>query len=118
MGVMFRPKTTTYKPVRWTPQAINCYVRGGVCKGCPYKVELESIDRCYTKQAVIELVRLYGRPSENQLLEQIGLKRCAMCGKIKRLDKDYHIYEYTHCIECTKIRDAEYRRKAKLKKGA
>jgi hypothetical protein len=111
-------KQTSYKPTRWTPQAIHCYSRGGVCRGCPYKVELESIDRCFTKQAVIELVRLYGRPTENQLLEQIGLKRCSKCGTVKRLDTDYYINETTYCIECTKTRDAEYRKKMKLLKGA
>ena len=116
MGVVL--KQSRYKTTRWTPQAIHCYFRGGVCRGCPYKVELESIDRCYTKQAVIQLVRLYGRPSENQLLEQRGLKRCSKCGKIKRLDTDYYINEATYCIECTKTRDAEYRKKMKLLKGA
>lgn len=118
MGVMYRQKTTTYKPTRWTPQAIHCYFRGGVCSGCPYKVELESIDRCFTKQAVIELVRLYGRPSENQLLEQRGLRRCSKCGKIKRLDTDYYLGELACCVECAKVRDAEYRKKMKLLKGA
>jgi hypothetical protein len=116
MGVVLQQ--SRYKPTRWTPQAIHCYFRGGVCKGCPFKVELESIDRCYTKQAVIELVRLYGRPTENQLLEQIGYRRCKGCGKIKKLDTEFYIDQISYCIECTKARDAEYRKKMKLLKGA
>lgn len=47
----------------WTESAIDCYKRGGKCKGCPTKAILET--KCTMKQTVIELVRQYGRPPDN-----------------------------------------------------
>ena len=115
-------KQTTYKPTRWTPQAIHCYMRGGVCSGCSYKVQLESIDRCFTKKAVIELVRLYGKPNENLLLAEKGLRKCLDCGKVMPIE-DYWASDTNpspYCPECARARGALYRQrhKEKLRKGA
>ena len=45
------------KPRKWTQQAIECYLLGGVCSKC--NVPLKD---CQMKYTVIELVRLYGKP--------------------------------------------------------
>lgn len=45
---------------RWSQDAINCYNRGGVCRGCPILDIIEG--NCYMKAAVMELVRVLGAP--------------------------------------------------------
>lgn len=48
---------------RWTHAAIDCYKRGCVCQGC-YFSDFFSDEKqsCRMKSAVIELVRLFGKP--------------------------------------------------------
>ena len=48
----------------WTTQAIDCYKRNCICKGCILNT-LES--KCEMKKTVIELVRLIGLPPERKL---------------------------------------------------
>ena len=114
-------KNTSYIPKRWTNQAIYCYMRGCICEGCSYNIPLESIKQCQTKNAVLELVRILGKPKENILLAEQGLRRCACCGQIKRLD-EYHshdgVYDYSYCKKCSNAKGAIYRAKRKLLKGA
>lgn len=45
---------------RWTPGAIECYQRRGVCEGCLTGQIMEQ--RCRMKSTVIELVKLLGPP--------------------------------------------------------
>lgn len=50
---------------RWTIDAINCYKRGCMCKGCFYDDFFKSDDsrqKCQMKAAVLELVRVVGVP--------------------------------------------------------
>lgn len=75
------------------------------------------------KESVIETVRVLGAPKENTILKLHKLKRCAMCGKIKKFS-DFHTHKekpLSYCIECERIKGAIYRekmRKKKLQKGA
>lgn len=48
---------------QWTKAAIDCYNRGCVCRGCPMS-KLET--RCLMKGSVIELVRKFGAPKEEE----------------------------------------------------
>lgn len=50
---------------RWTRDAINCYNRGCVCKGCILNDIMQG--RCRMKQSVIELVRLIGIPPKHKV---------------------------------------------------
>jgi hypothetical protein len=56
---------------RWTFTAVECYLRGCVCKGCYYndffkktreEYGLELTYRCGMKAMVMELVRVFGQP--------------------------------------------------------
>lgn len=50
---------------RWNQSAIDCYERGGVCFGCQYNdffKEHSPGQKCQMKAAVLELVRILGRP--------------------------------------------------------
>lgn len=48
---------------RWTKAAIACYKRGCICSGCYYKSFFKgSPQNCKMKLAVLELVRVLGRP--------------------------------------------------------
>lgn len=49
---------------QWTEGAIYCYKRGCNCQGCYIKELLES--KCLMKRAVLELVRKFGKPPENE----------------------------------------------------
>ncbi len=103
-------------PYRWTSQAVYCYIRGCVCEGCSYNIPLESIKQCQTKNAVLELVRTIGKPKENLLLAEYGLRRCTYCGKVKKIE-EFHKYsckaQPSHCAECTNKLGVLYREKKK-----
>lgn len=51
---------------RWTATAIDCYNRGCICEGCPIYEEIfkGTGNKCRMKQTVIESVRLFGAPKE------------------------------------------------------
>lgn len=53
-------KTTVQR--RWTIAAIDCYKRGCNCQGCFYNNFLSGNAKCQMKAAVLELVRVLGRP--------------------------------------------------------
>lgn len=48
----------------WTQGSIDCYKRGCNCNGCYVKDMLET--RCDMKRAVMELIRKFGLPPENE----------------------------------------------------
>lgn len=48
---------------RWTPTAINCYRRGGICRGCEIS-KLKLSVKCQMKKSVLALVRKFGRPPD------------------------------------------------------
>ena len=52
----------------WTPTAIDCYNIGCNCARCNlYRIYFEkSVFKCKMKETVIELVRKYGVPAEQQ----------------------------------------------------
>lgn len=107
-------KNMSYIPRRWTKQAVHCYKIGCMCDKCSYKVELESTDRCLTKQAVLELVRTIGKPTEYFLLLEDNLKRCPMCKKIKPLDEFHEAgnpSKSTYCRVCSNKIGKKYRDK-------
>lgn len=57
--------TSEYYPAidRWTEEALNCYKRDCICKGCEIK-ELYFKDReCFMKTAVVATVRKIGKPN-------------------------------------------------------
>lgn len=58
--------TNIYYPKSWTEGSIFCYKRGCNCQGCYVKDLMES-QRCRMKAAVIELVKKFGKPPENEL---------------------------------------------------
>ena len=110
-------KKQAYMPRRWTKQAIHCYKIGGVCSKCLYYVELESTDVCQVKNAVIELVRVLGKPDEYWLLLEDDLKRCKICGKIKHLDEFNAAgspSKSTYCKKCSAKIGTEWRKNAKI----
>lgn len=49
----------------WTIDAINCYNRNCICKGCPMLQLIKSTDKCQMKASVLELVKRHGIPKEN-----------------------------------------------------
>lgn len=59
-------KTKCLKYVKWTPSAIYCFERGGVCKGCYYEnyfsQDRYTYQECEMKKAVIALVKNIGLP--------------------------------------------------------
>ena len=61
--------------IRWTQEAMNCYMRGCICKNCPiYKFYFKgSKNKCQMKTIVIESVRKLKLPNElkrkNQIIE-------------------------------------------------
>lgn len=63
MMLKYRPRNREYI---WTQQAIECYERGCNCDGCYIKEVLET--RCVMKAAVIELVRRYGKPTHEKMI--------------------------------------------------
>lgn len=53
----------TFKQRRWTKDSIACYLRGCVCEGCPYNSFFtDKRQKCRMKMAVIESVRVLGKP--------------------------------------------------------
>lgn len=50
---------------KWTEGSIFCYRRGCNCAGC-YMKELINSTSCKMKNAVIELVKRYGKPPESE----------------------------------------------------
>lgn len=108
-----------YKTARWTEQAIYCYLRGCKCKGCSYNIKLESIKKCHMKASVLETVRVLGKPKENVILFEQGLKRCSKCGKIKKLE-EYHANKRdgkngkaSYCMQCQNEASRAYRARKK-----
>ena len=49
---------------QWTQGSIDCYNRGCRCEGCYMKDMLET--RCDMKVSVMELVRKFGAPKEDE----------------------------------------------------
>ena len=99
----------------WTNQAVYCYMRNGQCKGCIYNIPLESIEECQTKFIIKEILSRKGKPKENLILAEYGLKRCAICKKIKKFE-DFHNSQYSYCAECSNLKGKIYREKVKRKK--
>lgn len=59
----------TQKPQRWTKLAVECYKRQN-CDGCFYKEFFEKQgQKCNMRLAVIESVKVFGKPTEIQLNE-------------------------------------------------
>lgn len=50
---------------RWTPAAIDCYLRGCRCKGCFYE-DYFTKSKCQMKYTVLDLVKKLGVPKENE----------------------------------------------------
>lgn len=46
----------------WTHSAIECYKRGGVCRGCIYEAFFAGRFKCQMKAAVLSLVKNVGKP--------------------------------------------------------
>lgn len=56
---------------RWTPAAIDCYLRGCKCKGCFYE-DYFTKGKCQMKHTVLYLVTKLGAPTnEQRTLENI-----------------------------------------------
>lgn len=55
-----------YHAEKWTEGSIFCYKRGCNCNGCFVSDLIES-QKCRMKTSVIELVRKFGKPPENEL---------------------------------------------------
>lgn len=56
---------TAYK--HWTTSAIECYKRGGVCRGCYYnEYFFAGRFKCQMKSAVISLVQNVGLPPQTE----------------------------------------------------
>lgn len=55
--------TEKLRGFKWTPTAIECYERGGVCLNCPIQQYIES-GKCQMKYRVIEIVKLFGKPNK------------------------------------------------------
>ncbi len=51
---------------RWTISAIECWKRGGVCRGCIYEDFFKSLKRCRMKSTIIELVKKIGPPPKEK----------------------------------------------------
>lgn len=56
---------------RWNLTAVECYMRGCDCSGCPiyelyFKNEKYS---CRMKEAIVEMVRKFGKPTERFIKE-------------------------------------------------
>jgi len=60
---------------RWTKSAMDCYMRGCICKGCPiYEIYCKSGGWIYRmKTAVLELVTKFGVPEELKKSEMENL---------------------------------------------
>lgn len=56
----------------WTDSSIFCYKRGCVCDGCYLPKIMES--KCFMKNAVIELVKKFGMPKEEEILSKTELQ--------------------------------------------
>lgn len=56
------------KPRRWTQGALDCFSIGCQCRYCPIKVLLGR-RKCEMKGAVVELVRLFGKPETLKMRE-------------------------------------------------
>ena len=51
----------------WTKSAIDCYKRGGVCKGCIYETFFARREyKCQMKATVISLVEHLGAPPNTE----------------------------------------------------
>lgn len=63
---MGRHRSYNFTVNRWTSTAIDCYKRGCVCKGCPIYEQFfqNTHEKCQMKRAVLESVRLFGAPKE------------------------------------------------------
>ena len=51
---------TSVKYTQWTKSAIECYLRGCICRNCSVYNAIGK--RCKMKKAVLYLVRKYGMP--------------------------------------------------------
>lgn len=50
---------------RWTVSAVECFKRGCVCSGCFYEnFFTNNSQKCQMKGAVMELVRVFGKPEQ------------------------------------------------------
>ena len=64
-------KTTAQR--RWTRSAVDCYFLGCVCSKCPIYNILGK--KCRMKGAVLELVRLFGKPERRTEYEKNCVKQ-------------------------------------------
>lgn len=57
---------------RWSKSAIDCYQRNCVCKGCFYYETYFRTNglKCNMKASVLELIRIFGIPTEQDYLEE------------------------------------------------
>lgn len=67
MGYKYNVSCSETLTKNWTPTAIDCYLIGCSCSRCNlYKFYfLESASKCRMKETVIELVRRFGAPQED-----------------------------------------------------
>lgn len=70
---------------RWSQTALDCYLRGCVCEGCLLSEIIES-SKCHMKAAVIELVRIYGKPEYNEVVAPDGAVEYVLLNKIGKKD--------------------------------
>lgn len=58
-------KIALQQPRRWNLTGYECYKIKGECEICPLYNRLESIDKiCYMKVYVVEMLRLFGKPTK------------------------------------------------------
>ena len=69
MGYRYNVSCSETMSKNWTPTAIDCYKSGCRCSQCNlYKIYFaDSIMKCKMKDTVIELVRKFGAPKEEEL---------------------------------------------------
>ena len=53
---------------KWTPSAIYCLKRGGICEGCIYKEAIQST-KYKMKAALLILTQKFGAPTKEDLKE-------------------------------------------------
>lgn len=61
-----------HREYNWTPSAIECYQRGGICEKCPIFLIMET--PCKMKETIIEIVRVRGKPPSKEKVLKERLK--------------------------------------------
>lgn len=112
-----KPEMTVNK---WTESSIYCYKRGCQCSGCFYQKILSS--PCMMKNTVLELVKLYGKPKEEKIInpmDSVTKEKIIELYIVKkmRLDKIYRIlkidrYEFLDLLDKFGIKERKKPSKA------